>query len=411
KTDSDEWSDGERIGTDQGGLGRKERRDDKGTPTKVKRIGNEVPKSDSKQGPKKFQSSWINEERFKHWLQPVDNNPLKARCKHCNAVFNAGKSELEKHMNTLKHSFGERTKEEILDDKVKKAEIGVAVFMAEHNVALYTSDHVVDMLKARITDSDIVKKMKLDHTKCTAIVKNVLGKTEKEKLVNTLKTEKYSVLVDESTDVAGKKNMVVLTNVPLLKIIELGAADCSAEKMFQKFEEELAKLQVPIINIIGLASDHATVMIGEHNSFASRLKARCPWLVLMDCVCHSSHIAAKNACKKLPSNAVIFVRRVATYVSGSPKRSAIFEEFQEFYNTEQRKLLKVSGTRWLVLHPCVARILENWIPLEQYFQSVVLEDPRKKDQEALSLLQEFRNPFTKAYMFFLKYALRNTSIR
>ncbi len=71
--DSDEWSDSER------GSGRKRRRDDNGTPTKTKRIRNEVPKSDSKQGPKKFQSSWMNKERFKHWLQPVDNNPLKAR--------------------------------------------------------------------------------------------------------------------------------------------------------------------------------------------------------------------------------------------------------------------------------------------------------------------------------------------
>lgn len=193
--------------------------------------------------------------------------------------------------------------------------------------------------------------------------------------------------------------------VPLLTIIELDSKDCSAQNMFAKFEEEMGRLGVPLSNIIGLACDHAPVMIGKHNSFASHLKARCPWLITLDCICHSAHIAASNACAKLPSNSVTFVRRVATYVTGSPKRSAIFEEFQEHYGAEHLKLQKVCATRWLVLHSCVERLLQNWIPLEQYFTGVVLEDTRRKDREAAAILDEFRNIFTKAYLYFLKYVL------
>ncbi|KAE8746828.1 hypothetical protein FOCC_FOCC006465, partial [Frankliniella occidentalis] len=419
--DSDEWSDSEQ-GANQPAL--RKRRNEHGTPVKKKKIRNVMPKSDDKkqQGPKKFQKGWLTDEELKHWLEPVPDNELKARCK----------LEYEKNATTLKHQknmkafknvpsvadiFKGPNKEEIISEKVKKAEIGVAAFFTEHNVALQTSDHLIEMLKKHVTDSEIVKRMTLDHTKCTAIVKNVLRKTEKENLIAILKKVKFSILVDESTDAGQKKNMVILVRytdpetgkitVPLLSIIELDATDCSAEGMFKKFEEEFIRLQIPITNIIGLAmaSDHANVMLGQHNSFASRLKQRCPWLVVMDCVCHSSHIAATNACKKLPSNAVTFVRRVATYMSGSPKRSAIFEEFQDFYKTELLKIKKVSATRWLVLHPCVVRILENWVPLQQYFRSVVLEDSKGKDQEAAALLKEFDNPYTKAYMYFLKYTL------
>lgn len=83
---------------------------------------------------------------------------------------------------------------------------------------------------------------------------------------------------------------------PLLDIIELNAVDCSAEALWEQFTNRMAELGVPLSNMLGIAVDHAPVMVGIHNSFASRFLKACPWGVILDCICHSSHLAASAAC-------------------------------------------------------------------------------------------------------------------
>ncbi|KAE8745970.1 hypothetical protein FOCC_FOCC007332 [Frankliniella occidentalis] len=401
------------------------------TPVKKKRARGELSSAEKKeqQGQKTWQDSWLNLDQFKGWLAPVKDDPFHAQCLPCNAKFSAGKSDAEKHARGSKHIglvegiknvrpinlvFGAPTKQQKLDTEVKKAEISLAAFFTEHNIAIMIADHLVQLVKKIFHDSEIAKKLTLDRTKCTAVVKNVLAKTEKEEIVQDLKTVPFSVLVDESTDVGNIKNMCVLTKyvspntgrvcTPLLEMIELDAKDCSAENMYGKFKNVLCEqYEVPITNCIGMGTDHASVMIGQHNSFYSRLKADSPALVLMDCICHSSHLAAAAACKRLPAFVTTNIRRAVSYVSGSPKRTAILEEFQEFYSQEQRKLVSISQTRWLVMHSCVVRLLQNLTALEHFFLLCSQEDP--KDKDAGVLCQEMRNPYFKAYLLFLKYAL------
>lgn len=102
-----------------------------------------------------------------------------------------------------------------------------------------------------------------------------------------------------------------------------------------------------------MASDNAAVMIGCNNSFMSRLKLEVPGLVTLNCICHSSALVVSKACEQLPQSCENLIRNVSSYVSGSAKRCAILDEFQEFFNVERNKILKLSNTRWLVLHKCV----------------------------------------------------------
>ncbi|KAE8738254.1 hypothetical protein FOCC_FOCC016275 [Frankliniella occidentalis] len=301
---------------------------------------------------KNFKDSWLNEDVFKSWLARA-NNKTEAKCRPCNAVLKAGRSELLKHITTDKH---------------------------QKNIKAISNVRKI---------SDVL-------------------------ITSGCCSEKTQSAIDESTDKGNNKNMILIVyytdpakgkpTAAIFEMIELDPKDCSAQAIYTKFRAVLTDIyNVPITNILGLACDNAPVMVGIHNSFYSRLKAECPWLVLLGCVCHSSAIAASHACKNLPANVEGPVRRVANYVSGSPKRSAILEEFQEHYQTEQKKLLNPSRTRWLVLHPCVVRLLENRKPLEQFFTLCSLEDPR--DKEAAAILADLQNPFINAYLHFLKYTL------
>ncbi|XP_063244623.1 uncharacterized protein LOC134545381 [Bacillus rossius redtenbacheri] len=291
---------------------------------------------------KTFQNSWLQEEKFRGWLQPVDSDKNKAFCRACNVAVSCGKSELEKHAVTGKHvknvkqigsnqsilsCFAKKDENKVHVDKVKTAEIKLATFFAEHNVAFQVVEHLIPVIKEVFSDSKIAADITLGRTKCTQVVKNIVAQVETEKTVETL---------------------------------------------------------------------------NSHNSFVTRLKTVTPGLIVLNCICHTSAIIASKACEKLPRSCEELLRCVCSYISGSAKRCAILREFQEFFNTEQRKLLKLSGTRWLVLHQCVVRLLENWEPLQQYFQLAIVEDKLKS---AEFIFNELQNHYTKAYLLFLKYVL------
>lgn len=62
----------------------------------------------------------------------------------------------------------------------------------------------------------------------------------------------------------------------------------------------------------------------------------------------------------------------------------------------------MSNTRWLVLHNCVIRLLDNWNVLKHFFLFAVVED---KSQSAEAILTQFNDEYVKAYLLFLKYWL------
>jgi len=134
----------------------------------------------------------------------------------------------------------------------------------------------------------------------------------------------------------------------LLDLMSIDTKDSSVNNIFEVFKNLLQEKEIPLNNIIG--SDNVAVMIGCNNSFMSRLKLEVLGLVILNCICHSSALVASKACEQLPQSCENLIRNVSTYISGSAKRYAILDEFQEFFNVERNKILKIS--RWLVLHMC-----------------------------------------------------------
>jgi len=370
-----------------------------------------------------FQSSWLDDNLFKGWLAPY-HQENKAICTACNTVIRCCKTDLIRHSQRVKHIKNINLKKSIVTnnnndltelshkDKVKRAEIKLAAFFAEHNIAFCTADHLIPLLKDICADPKIVQDFALGRLKCTNIVKDVIAKREVEKIVDNLQSCRFSILIDESTDISDTKIMCILVRyispsnkkvvTQLLELVSLDARDCSASKLFEVFKNLLEEKKIPIKNIVGMACDNASVMTGCNNSFMQHLKLEVPRLVTLNCICHSSALVASKACEKLPSSCENLIRSISTYISGSAKRCAILREFQEFFNVERNKLLKLSNTRWLILQKCVARILENWEVLKNYFILAVVEDKLKSAETILSYLNDNT---IKAYFLFLKYVL------
>jgi len=170
---------------------------------------------------RKFQTSWLDENMFKGWLAPHPNIN-KALCTLCNRTIVCIKTHLIKHSQSASHiekassqnlfyNTTENNRDSVSHkDKVKCAEIKLAAFIAEHNISIQTADHLIPLLKNIFTDSKIALDLSLNRNKCKNIITQVIAKRENEEIISDLQTCKFSILIDESTDITDSKNMCVL---------------------------------------------------------------------------------------------------------------------------------------------------------------------------------------------------------
>lgn len=134
------------------------------------------------------------------------NLMYKAKCKLCNHDYTADISVLKAHAKTDRHLerlnpakntkwkmtqfvHQQTSQYEKLETAIKKAEIKIAGFFAEHDIAARGLDHLSEVLKDCFPDLKIAQKMTIKRTKGTAIIKNVIGESEKSQLAKKLMTQ------------------------------------------------------------------------------------------------------------------------------------------------------------------------------------------------------------------------------
>lgn len=392
------------------------------TPIKKLKLRHEMGKK-QKLYDQKFKEDWLKLPQFAEWLKKHPTDNLLCLCTVCDSQLKCGKSELNKHAARDKHkknfekkrgvqSVSQFFKSKTLHSgKVSEAELKICAFFAHHNVAFQVVDHLVPVLKQCFPDSDILKDVKLGRTKTVNVIKNVICKKETDDLASVLQNRHFSVLIDEGTDIGINKLLCI--NVKyiddngtlcdrLLELLTIDAKNANAENLFIRFKDCLETKNISLKNVIGFASDNASVMIGKNNSFMTRLQQETNALIVLPCICHSSAVVASNACSKLPRTPEEFVRNVASHFSCSTKRTAELAEMQEFFHMEQKKMLKLATTRWLSMQHAIKRILDNWQILYNHFQVAKLEENSK----AVNIIyDEFNNSVNKAILLFLNYFL------
>lgn len=157
-----------------------------------------------------------------------------------------------------------------------------------------------------------------------------------------------------------------------------------------------------IADILGFATDTTNVIFGTNCSVVSKIEAVNPHCVFVKCVCHSVALAVSYACKELPRNIEQVVKDVHNYFSHSSKRQREFIEFQDFVGSDNHNILRHYEIRWLSLHACVNRIIEQWDALKLYFHHQYLLD---RNLNAEFLQTNFDDNVTKLYFLFLDYVL------
>ncbi|KAL5246128.1 hypothetical protein ACI65C_013536 [Semiaphis heraclei] len=326
-----------------------------------------IIKNPTKHRAQKFRSEWLRVENLKKRLVPVDDDPLKAKCKLCNFTMVAELSNIKAHGNGKKHKQIEACKEikqksiktfttnktpTKLDIDVKIAEIKLTAFLAEHNIAFLATDHLTDCFKDYIKKAD---------------------------------TYEYQSVQSDIQFFDSKSGKIESKFWDLYKVYDSkNPGNATAEKLFNSLMESLTLYGIPKCNVIGFGSDGCNTMMGENNSVASRMKIEFPGIFIMKCVCHSAHLCASEACKR------------------SSKRQCEFSQFQTFLNLDPHKILHPSQTRWLSLTAVVDRVIEQWDALRLYFLDTVLVQRLLSTEHILAALND---PFMKLFYYFLQWAL------
>ncbi|KAL5238868.1 hypothetical protein ACI65C_006278, partial [Semiaphis heraclei] len=138
----------------------------------------------------------------------------------------------------------------------------------------------------------------IGRTKATAITKNVIGKCYHEDLAGKLMKYKFSVIIDESTDVGTVKNMAIYVKyynlennkletkfwelVQLFTDPESAKKGATADILYNTLLNSFIENEIPMDNIIGFAADGCNTMFGEHNSVSAKLKEQFPDLYLYE---------------------------------------------------------------------------------------------------------------------------------
>ncbi|KYN09295.1 hypothetical protein ALC57_18591 [Trachymyrmex cornetzi] len=191
----------------------------------------------------------------------------KALCSACNKVLLCGKSDLIKHSKTKSH-IKNMTNRNITPSaslhkdhvkKVKTAEIQIAVFYAEHNIAFQIVDHMIPLLKKTCSNPQVVNDLKLSRKKCARIIKNVLGKRETEKLIINLKSQKFSILIDESTTICNDK--LLCDNASVMR----GARDSFATRL--KEMPDACENVLHAVTYFSISAKRSTILCEFQNFF------------------------------------------------------------------------------------------------------------------------------------------------
>jgi hypothetical protein len=179
-------------------------------------------------------------------------------------------------------------------------------------------NHLSVFISKTFNDSDAAKRIRSKRKKTTCIIENAIAPVMNANLVEHLRKNFFSLIVDETTDISVTKSMAICVRTlygnkivsQFYRLIEVNY--CGAKGSTTAIFDTLKKDQISVSNITRLVSDGANVMSGDKESVYSSLKERAPNLFYMKCICHSAHLVSKHACHELPRSTEDFVSLTVT---------------------------------------------------------------------------------------------------
>ena len=368
---------------------------------------------------------WQLDPNRRQWLRAHPDRADKACCIICNKVFNAHLRTINDHARSAAHirrlenvdpeanEFHED--EDQIRKEINRIKIILCMFFAKHRLPFALIDELLPLIVNVSQNANALREVKMKRNLMQKITNDVIATSYKAELINLLRTYKFSILFDESTDVSTKKHGCIIVrffNVHLNKVITAlwaivpiyndddEVSEATANGLYNRIIESFGNFVIiPGGNVQAFVSDGCSVMVGVANSVAQKFRRDFPGIHTISCPCHAAHLCASYAIKELPQRIIDLPRDVYNFFK-SPKRKHLLSQEQINANYDVHQILRPVPTRWLEMGPCVNRILNQWVPI-----SNVLDRMSHDNDVARRLCNIFDNTTTKCYLMFLNYIL------
>ena len=165
--------------------------------------------------PKQVQASvegWLADKQFKGWLckRIGKGNTSQPFCKVCDKFLACSKTSLKRHLATSLHQNRSATTgttstitsvftKAASQEQTSSMEIKLCAFLAEHNLPISLSDDLLDFLRSPFPLDNTLKNVSLGKQKATNVIRQVLGFDYLKDAVMTLRSKKFSFIIDEAT--------------------------------------------------------------------------------------------------------------------------------------------------------------------------------------------------------------------
>ncbi|XP_070579059.1 zinc finger protein 862-like [Ptychodera flava] len=148
-------------------------------------------------------------------------------------------------------------------------------------------------------------------------------------------------------------------------------------------------------NLVGMATDGASVMVGARSGVTTRVRQDVNHLVGIHCTAHKLELCLKSAMKQSPSYSKIedFLIHIFKFYNNSPRNFAALKEAGNAHMIRVLKPSNVLGTRWIDHHK--RAIIRDWLPNVTHMQDIVTpgsdhtNDSKNKAHGFLANLKDF----------------------
>ena len=222
---------------------------------------------------------------------------------------------------------------------------------------------------------------------------------ESKLLDKVRKSQFFSILCDESTDISNSKKLILyvrlidpdtfVASTHFLGNITVEGSSCTAEVLFNLIINFLQDKGIDLSRLIGFGSDGAAVMTGKKSGVATRFKEKCPHLVSIHCMAHRL-----NLCTSQASNKVDYLKdmeetftNLYKYFDKSANRASELKEIQKVLDSPQLKIKDVHEIRWLAFYDALWAVFHSYKVLVTYFQK---NGKSQQEKELLRKLTDYR---------------------
>jgi len=155
----------------------------------------------------------------------------------------------------------------------KQIDLCLTIHIAAH-AAIGSIDHLSELLSV-LRKGSALENVRLHRIKCSKLIKNVISSAMLTELINDIGDQRFSPIIDESTDISIIKYLAFCVRYFSLKrksIVTDFLGFVEVEKateiiLCNSTIEYLTTVGLDYRNVIGIASEGAANMIGVENGF------------------------------------------------------------------------------------------------------------------------------------------------